>query len=53
MHPRISPDPHILQETLQDQHEDLLPWAPVHVGFYVCFLKVKPLFPPVLWGSCN
>ena len=51
--PHTPPHLCILQETLQDQHEGLLPWAPVHGGFYVHFLQVKPLLPPVLWGSCN
>ena len=31
----------------------LLPWVLVHVRFCVCHLKVKSLFPLVLWGSCS
>ena len=27
--------------------------GPVHVRFCVCTLRVKSLFPPFLWNSCN
>ena len=51
-----------LQETLQGQQVDLaqaliklllLPWVLVHVRFCVSPLRVKSLFPLVLWGSCS
>ena len=49
---------------LQDTHQQvglaqapmrllLLPWVLVHVRFCVCHLKVKSLFPLVLWGFCS
>lgn len=51
----------LLQQTLQDQQAglaqppirwQLLPWVLVYVGFCVPCLRVKSLFPPVLWNSC-
>ena len=51
-----------LQDTLQDQKVDLaqasmklllFPLVLVHVRFCVLPLRVKSLFPPVLWSFCN
>ena len=50
------------QETLQDQQVGLaqtpmklllLPLVPVYVRFCAIPLRVKSLFPPFLWSSCN
>ena len=36
-----------------DSYGDLaLPWDPVHVKVCVCLLRMRSLFPPVLWSSC-
>ena len=61
--PRVSlSHPLPLQETLQDQQVGLaqapiklplLSRVLVYMRFCVHPLKVKSLFPPVLWGSCN